>query len=589
VIPRPAIALALALLTLAVYAPARGHGFVDYDDDEYVFANPHVRGGLDAESIAWAFTSTELSNWHPLTWLSHMLDCQLFGLDPAGHHMVSVALHAANVALLFLLLAWLTGQTWPSAFAAALFAVHPLNVESVAWIAERKNVLCTLFWLLTLGAYGLWTRSPGPARYAAMLAGAALALMSKPMAVSLPFPLLLLDYWPLGRMSRAAALRRVAEKAPLFVLSAASSAMTFHAQLTSGTLVAVEAIPLRPRLFNAVISYVSYVGKLLWPATLGVFYPHRESAIPAWQVAVGAAALLAVTALVLRSASRAPYLAVGWLWYAVTLIPVIGIVQVGTQAMADRYLYVPAIGLFIALAFAAAPLAARAPRPEAWAAAAAVLLCALTLRMERQLSAWRDSYSLFSATVAAVPDSWVAHYNLGNALAAAGRAAEAEAEFRETVRLKPRFGRAHNNLGDALDAQGRHPEALQAYEEAIRVSPQLVEAQNNRAVVLSALGRREEAVQSLRKTVALQPGFAEAWLNLGIVLRQMGRLPESAQALDEAVTLRPEMDMARYQRAVTLLQAGDEQAARRDLAVLEGRNARLAGMLGSALQGQARK
>jgi len=558
---------------------------VDYDDDEYVFTNPHVRAGLDAESITWAFTSTEMANWHPLTWLSHMLDCQLYGLEPAGHHMTSVALHAANAALLFLVLASLTGLTWPSAFAAALFAVHPLNVESVAWIAERKNVLCTLFWLLSLWAYGRYARRPGAARYAPVLAGAVLALMAKPMAVTLPLTLLLLDYWPLGRMSRATALRLVVEKAPLFVLSAASSAMTFHAQLTSGTVVTVEAIPLRARLFNAVISYVAYVGKILWPATLGVFYPHREAAIPVGYVAAAAVALVLVTAAVLRYAPRAPYLAMGWLWYGVTLVPVIGIVQVGTQAMADRYTYVPAIGLFIAAAWAAAGLAARAPRPEAWAAAAAVLLCALTLRMERQLSVWRDSYTLFSSTVAAVPDSWVARYNLGNALASAGRPAEAEAQFRETVRLQPRFGRGHNNLGDALDAQGRHPEALQAYEEAIRVSPQLVEARNNRAIVLGALGRREEAVETLRKAVAMQPRFAEAWLNLGIVLRQMGRLPESAQALDEAVTLRPDLDLARYQRAVTLLQAGDTVAARRDLAVLAGRNPRLAGLLDSALQG----
>jgi tetratricopeptide (TPR) repeat protein len=385
-------------------------------------------------------------------------------------------------------------------------------------------------------------------------------------------------------MARGTALRLCLEKAPLLLLTAGSSAVTLQAQLQSGTVVAVEAIPLRARLANAVVSYLAYIGKLVWPARLGVFYPHRESSVPAVQVVAAAVLLVIVTAAVLRAARRAPYLAVGWLWYVVTLLPVIGIVQVGTQAMADRYAYVPAIGLFVALAWTAADLAARAPAPRVWAAAAAVALCALAVRAERQLSVWRDSLTLFTATVAAVPDSWVAHYNLGNALAAAGQPAQAEAEFRDTVRLQPRFGRGHNNLGDALDVQGRHQEAVAAYEEAIRVNPRLVEAQNNLGTALAATGRLEEAVAVLRKAVAVEPRFAEAHINLGIMLRQLGRLRESADALDRAVTLRPDLDLARYQRAVTMLQAGDVEAARRDLEVLRGRDARLAGLLGTALQ-----
>ena len=577
--PRWAVALALAVVTLAVYAPVHGHRFVDYDDDEYVFRNPHVQAGLDAESVAWAFTTMEAANWHPLTWLSHMLDFQLFGLDPAGHHLTSLALHAANVVLLFLALASLTGRPWPSAFVAALFALHPLNVESVAWISERKNLLCTFFWMLTLGAYGRYARRPRPGWYAAVVAGTALALMSKPMAVTLPLVLLLLDFWPLGRLSRATAVRLCLEKLPLLVLAAIVSAVTFQAHLRGGTVVAMEAIPPRARLANAVVSYLAYVFKLAWPARLGVFYPHREGSVPAAQVVAAAFVLLAVTAAVLWAARRAPYLAVGWLWYLVTLLPVIGIVQVGTQAMADRYAYVPAIGLFLALAWAAADVAARAPAPRAWALAAAVVLCALTVRTVRQVPVWRDSLSLFASTVAAVPDSWIAHYNLGNALAATGRPAEAEAQFRETVRLRPRFARAHNNLGDALDALGRHEEAAAAYAEAIRVNPQLAEAHNNLGTALAATGRLEEAVAALRQATDIEPLFAEAYLNLGVVLRRLGRLPESAEALDRAVTLRPDLDVARYQRAVTALERGDAQAARRDLDVLRGRDPNLAAAL----------
>ena len=581
---RAAIALALAVATLAVYAPTVRHGFVDYDDDVYVFRNPHVLAGLTAESVAWAFTTMEVSYWHPLTWISHMLDCQIFGLRPAGHHLTSLALHTANVVLLFVVLAHLTGGVWRSALVAALFGLHPLNVESVAWVAERKNVLFAFFWILTLGAYGWYVRRPGPARYLAMAAGTALALMSKPMAVTLPFVLLLLDFWPLARMSRPAFVRLFMEKLPLILLAALSSAAAIQAQLQVGAVVAVDALPPGERLANAVVSYLAYIGKLVWPARLGVFYPHRESSLPTAQVVAIGTVLVLVTAAALRAARRAPYLAVGWLWYLGTLLPVIGIVQVGTQAMADRYAYVPAIGLFIAVAWGVAALAARRPAPRGLAVAAAVILVALAARTLVQIRAWRDSASLFAATIAAVPDSWVAHYNLGNAWMAAGRTAEAEAEFSETVRLRPRFARGHNNLGDALDALGRHERAIAAYQEAIRVNPDLVEAYNNLGTSLAALGRLQEAEVPLREALKRQPEFVEAWLNLGIVLRRQGRLAESHEALSRAVLLRPDFDRARFQRAITAAQAGDRETARRDLDVLRGRDPELSARLAAALQ-----
>jgi len=583
--PRWAIGLVLAAATLAVYAPVAGHGFVDYDDDEYVFRNPHVQAGLSADGVAWAFTSLEAANWHPLTWLSHMLDCELFGLRPAGHHLVNLGLHAANVVLLFLVLAWLTGGVWRSAAVAALFALHPLNVESVAWVAERKNLLSTFFWILTIAAYGWYARRPGPARYLAVAAGTALALLSKPMAVTLPFVLLLLDFWPLGRMSRGAFGRLLLEKLPLLVLAGLTSAITLEAHVQGGSVVAVEAIPPGARLSNAIVSYAAYLGKLVWPARLGVFYPHRESSLPPARVWVTAAALIAATAAALRAARRAPYLTVGWSWYLVTLLPVIGIVQVGTQAMADRYVYVPAIGLFLAAAWGAAALARRPKATRVLAAAAVAALLALAVRASAQVRVWHDSLSLFRATIQAVPDSWVAHYNLGNGLTAAGRTAEAEAEFRETVRLRPRFARAHNNLGDVLDALGRHAEAAAAYEEAIRVNPDLAEAHNNLGTARAAMGRLEEAEASLRRAVALQPEFVEAYLNLGIVLRRRGRLGESSEALSRAVTLRPDFDLARFHRAITALQGGDAEGARRDLDVLRGRDPNLAARLAAALEG----
>lgn len=582
---RWAVALVLAAATLALYAPVRGHGFVDYDDDEYVFRNPHVQAGLSADGVAWAFTSLEAANWHPLTWLSHMLDCELFGLRPAGHHLMNLVLHSANVVLLFLVLAFLTGALWRSAAVAALFALHPLNVESVAWVAERKNLLSTFFWILTIAAHGWYVRRPGASRYLAVAAGTALALLSKPMAVTIPFVLLLLDFWPLGRMSRGAIGRLVLEKLPLLVLAGLTSAITLQAHLQGGSVVAMEAIPPGARLSNAIVSYAAYLGKLVWPARLGVFYPHRESSLPPAVVWATAAALVAATAGALRAARRAPYVTVGWSWYLVTLLPVIGIVQVGTQAMADRYMYVPAIGLFLAAAWGAAALASSPKAARVLAAATVAALLGLAVRASAQVHVWHDSLSLFRATIRAVPDSWVAHYNLGNGLVAAGRAAEAEAEFRETIRLSPRFARAHNNLGDVLDGMGRRTEAAAAYEEAIRIKPDLAEAHNNLGTALAAMGRLDEAEASLRRAVALQPRFAEAYVNLGITLRRRGRLAESGEALSRAVTLRPDFDVARFHRAITALQGGDVEGARRDLEVLAGRDPRLAARLAAALEG----
>jgi len=515
------LALAIAAATLVTYAPVVGNGFVDYDDNDIYVGDPHVHEGLSRESLAWAFSAGH-SYWHPLTWISHMLDCELFGLQPAGHHRTSLLIHTASAVLLFLTLRFLTGATWPSVLVAALFALHPLNVESVAWVSERKNVLSAFFSILALAAYGAYARRPGPVRYLVLAAVVLAALLSKPMAVTLPLVLLLLDFWPLGRLGRVSLGRLVLEKLPLLLLSALASLLTIQSQREMGALIPMDRIPAGVRAANALVSYVAYVSKMLWPARLAAFYPLRETGLPLGLVAAAAVCLLGVTAVVAWRARREPYLAVGWFWYLGTLVPVIGIVQVGSQAMADRYAYVPLIGLFIAIAWGGAALLSRHPaaRPAVGVVTVAILL-ALAVRTRQQVGVWHDSLSLFSSSVRAVPDSWLAHYNLGDALSAGGRFGEAEAELRETIRLKPRFARAHNNLGMAIDSQGRTEEALASYAEAVRLKPDMAEAHNNLGAAYSSLGRYEDGVLAFREAIRLRPDFAEAQHNLGVALKHL--------------------------------------------------------------------
>jgi len=582
------LAVLLAALALALYWPATRNGFVAYDDDVYVTGNPHVRDGIHAETFAWALTSIEASNWHPLTWLSHALDSELYGLEPAGHHLTSVLIHALNAALLFLVLRQLTGAVWRSALVAALFAVHPLNVESVAWVAERKTVLCTLFWLLTLLAYGRHARAPGWISYLGVVAGLALALMSKAMAVTLPCVLALLDVWPLsrwtGRRSSSKLAASLLEKLPLFAMAAGASVLAVKAQAAAGSIVGVAAIPWSARLANALVSYLAYVEKTVWPSHLAVFYPHPVGSLPAARVALALVTVAAASALAFAWRRRAPWLPIGWLWYLGTLVPVIGLVQVGTQAMADRYAYIPLIGLFLILAWGAAAAASRAARgPQIAAAMAGAVLLGLSLATLRQIGVWRDSLTLFESTVRSAPDAWLAHYNLGNAYADQGREADAASAFRETIRLSPRFARAHNNLGKALDALGRSPEAMASYREAIRLKPELAEAHNNLGVDEDIAGDREAAIASFREAIRRNPGFVEARVNLGIALREQGRWPEALQALDEAVELGPGYAPARYQRGLVLLRTGRPDAARSELRALEGLDAALAARLAAAL------
>lgn len=583
---RPALlALALFLATAAVHWPATGNRFVNYDDDHYVTANPRVQRGLGWETVRWAFTTTELSNWHPLTWLAHSANAHAFGLDPRGHHATSVLLHALNAALLFWLLFLATGARAPSLLAAALFALHPLNVQSVAWVSETKNVLSTFFWLLTLWAYGAWTRRPRAVLYAAALLALALSLLTKPMAVTMPFVLLLLDYWPLDRFARGQ--RRLwLEKLPFLALAVALSVIAFVVQREAGSMVAAETIAWPARVSNAIWSYLAYLGQAVWPAGLAVFYPHPEGALPLGRVAGAAALLLAVTAVLFRWRERLRPQLVGWLWYLGTLVPVIGLVQVGTQAMADRYAYVPLVGVFVAVAWTGAWLVGRGYFPrEVAAGLAATALVALSVVTVQQTAVWRDSISLFEHTIAVEPESWVAHYNLGNAYADLARHEDAVVRFRETVRLRPEFARAHNNLGNALDALGRSAEAVPSYERAVQLKPDLVEAYNNLGIAYAAQGRHDAGQAALRTAIQLRPDFLEAHLNLAIELREQGRLADAKAEADRAVSLRPDSALARFHRGLVLVRLGDLDGARRDLQVLLGLDPRLAERLRAHLEG----
>ncbi|MFL6199060.1 MAG: glycosyltransferase family 39 protein [Thermoanaerobaculia bacterium] len=444
----------LALLTLAAYLPVLAHGFIRFDDPLYVTRNPHVQAGLSWEGIAWAFSANVASNWHPLTLLSHMLDCELFGMDPLGHHLTSLLLHTASVVLLFEALRRLTrdqpGSIWRSAAVAALFAVHPTHVESVAWIAERKDVLSGFFWMLTLLAWAGYVRQPSPKRYAAVALALAAGLLSKPMVVTLPFVLLLLDVWPLRREIR------VKEKLPLFALAAASCVATVIAQF--GAIGLASRFPLRLRLANAVLSYAAYLRKTLLPTRLAVFYP-MPGEFPAWKVAGAALLLACLTVLALRAGR---YVLVGWLWFLGTLVPVIGIVQVGGQAMADRYTYLPTIGLFLIAAWGL-------PRRARWVVPGVVLALAIGTRL--QLRHWEDSESLFRHAAAVTERNFIAHLNLAQIHAEHGERGPALEHFRTTLEIRPGMWQAQASLGNTLRRWGRPDKALPHLRNAVRLRP----------------------------------------------------------------------------------------------------------------------
>jgi len=541
---RFAIAIGLVLLTLVAYGPVRDAGFVNLDDRVYVTQNPAVLRGLSASGIAWALQPGYAANWHPLTWISHMLDVSLWGLEPGAHHLTNLALHAAAVVLLFLLLLRMTGEFWKCALVAAAFALHPLHVESVAWISERKDVLCALFGILALWVWFDWTRSGGIGRYLGALGLFACGLSAKPMLVTLPFLLLLLDLWPLRRWARGSMRTRLAEKIPFFALSAAACALTLVAQSRGGTIAGVDALPVLFRLAHAACEYVGYLGHALWPDDLAVFYPYSRSQSILKSVSCGAFLLGTSAALLLQARAR-PWLAVGWFWWLGMLVPVIGLVQVGQQSMADRYMHLPIVGLAIAFVWGVGEIAARRPLARAFAAAGAiVLVLGWTLLSRAQATTWKDDFSLFGHAVQVTEGNYMAHYLLGGAFAETGRPAEALEHYRLAVAANPRFADGHDYVGRTLEKLGRFAEAAESYRRAVEIDRDHLEARRSLAYALDLSERPDEAALEYEEGLRLFPGDAQLRFDYGLFFLRHERFAAAEDQLSRAIALRPDFGEA---------------------------------------------
>ncbi len=546
------LALALVVAIAVVYAPVRGHQFLNYDDPEYVTENPVVRSGITAESVGWALVSVHHATWHPLTSLSHLVDVELFGLDAGAHLAVNVVLHALATLVLFAVLVGMTGARWPSAWVAALFALHPLHVESVAWVSERKDVLSGLFWMLTLACWLAYVRRPGPARYAAVVVVFVLGLLAKPMLVTLPFVLALLDLWPLGRWRAATAWRLVIEKLPLLALAAAVSVVTYLAQRHAGAIGSLAATPFSYRVGNALVSYVTYLRKTLWPSDLAVFYPPAAT-LHAGTALAAAAVLAAITVAAVRARRRHPYLLVGWLWYLGALVPVLGLVRQGDQAMADRFTYLPLVGVLVMAAWGAERLAATstaARRVVVAGAAASAVACAVL--SARQVRLWADSETLFRHALAVTHDNYVAHTNLGVALMERDAVDEALTHYRAAIAAAPGYADAHLDLGLALARLGRTEAAAAAYADAVRLDPTSAAAEYDWGLLLAERGDLAGAIAHYERALAIDPRHAKAENNLGWALAEQGRLEDAVTHYQRALALAPDLIATHNNLAVAL-------------------------------------
>jgi len=578
------ICLLLLVAVFAVYGQVRHYDFVNFDDPDYV-SNSHVRSGIRWESLAWAFTSVDAANWFPLTRISHLLDFQLFGLNSGPQHLTSVFLHAFSTLLLFYLLQRMAGARWPSAFVAFVFALHPLHIESVAWIAERKDVLSTLFLFLAIWAYLNYVERPAVGRYLLIVALFCAGIMAKPMVVTLPFVLLLLDAWPLRRFSRKVIL----EKAPLFAISAAASVATYFVQRLAGSVASFDEVPFVFRAGNALVSYVTYLVQFLWPVNLAVFYPYPPET-PRWLPLSAALLLAGITAIAIRNYKRRPYLAVGWLWYLGTLVPVIGLIQAGVQSRADRYTYVPLIGISIMLAWGFADLSTRWPAGKAVVAGLGVLICSVWSYLTwTNLSNWRDSVSLFQHAIQVTSDNYLAYNNLGEALRQRGETTEALADFQEAVRIKPQDVEAQNNFGEVLLVQGRIDEASPHILAALRGEPGLPQAHVNWAGVLNKRGEHTQAVAEYRTALRLESDNAQALCGLGVALMDLGQYRDAEPQLVKAISIKPDYADAHYNLGILFaaLKRTDEAIAEFSVTVrLEPENPQAHFNLGTAFASQ---
>ncbi len=600
------LCVVLAAITFAVFGQTLTHQFVDFDDGEYVSDNPVVAQGLTLKGTVWAF-SCHAANWHPLTWLSHELDCQLYGLHPGGHHLTNVLLHTATVIALFLVLRQMTGALWRSAFVAAVFAIHPLRVESVAWLAERKDVLSGLFFMLTIGAYVRYVRFAGTAplerrpttqvaagrasgrfvntissrawgRYGVVMLLFALGLMCKPMVVTLPMVLLLLDYWPLQRMEPRKLPGLVLEKLPLLALSVASGVVTLLAQNKAMPSTAVISVPLR--CSNVLVTCMVYLGQMVWPAGLAVIYPYPQNGLPLWEVVLAAVLLAGLSVVAFRQRRKQPWLLMGWLWYLVMLLPVMGVIQVGNQAHADRYTYLPLIGIYMALTWLAgsatvpvalagvtpgSPRAKKAfgetPKTASETLAlpilAVAILAVLMVCAWKQTGYWQDSETLWRHTAASTTDNAMGHYSLGDALSQKGSEDEAITQYQMALQIMPDFVEAHDNLGVALLEKGRLDEAITQFKMALQIKPGNPKARNNLGFALIRKGSVDEAIHCFQQALEIKPDYVQARVNLGNAFLQKGNTAEAIAHFQKVLQIDPGNPVAQNNLAWLLATCGE--------------------------------
>jgi len=538
------VIILLGMITFIAFEQVLRNGFIDYDDGVYVTENPVVQSGLTPGNIKWAFTTDYNGNWHPLTWLSHMLDCQIFGTNPSLHHLSGLLLHIANTLLLFVVLNAMTSALWQSAFVAAIFAIHPLHVESVAWVAERKDVLSALFWLLTMLTYLRYAERPSTGRYLLTLVAFALGLMAKPMLVTLPFVLLLLDYWPLKRIenlslvessSRQTIYRLVLEKVPFLVLSACCSIITFLVQRSGEAVMPLTVFSLRLRLANAVFSYVRYIGKIFWPKDLAIFYPLQTDELTWVVILISLAFLMVASFVVARLAPAHRYLPVGWFWFIGTLVPVIGIVQVGGQAMADRYTYIPSIGIFIMVAWGAVELLRGWKyRREALSITASVIIFVLLIYTRTQVRYWQNSISIFEHTLSVTKNNALIHYDLGRTYHLQNIPDKAIKNYLEAIRIDPNDLESHNNLGMLLRNKNKLDEAIDHFRKAIEINPGFISAYSNLGRTLQLQGKLDDAILYLNISAKMQPDQPERFNTLAIACIQAGRVNEALESALQA-------------------------------------------------------
>jgi Tfp pilus assembly protein PilF len=562
------VCIVLAVVTFLAFQGVRNSDFVDFDDHGYVLENRHVQQGLNAQSIEWAFTTFEVSNWHPLTWISHMVDWSIYGNNPSGHHITNLLLHAANAVLLFLLLLYLTGSLWRSAIVAFLFALHPAHVESVAWISERKDVLCAFFWFLTSIAYVWNVRKPSWKRFVWVVCGCACALLSKPMAVTLPFTLVLLDFWPLRRITFSPETRgpwfstlrtRCLEKWPLFMMAAISSVITFKAQQASGAVATFQGLPLADRICNAAISYWRYVRIMIWPDPLTPYYYYDASHTMVAGAVLSAVAILLVTGACWRFRNDRPYCLVGWLWFLGTLLPVIGLVQVGGQSLAERYTYIPYIGLFIAVVWLAGDVLARFPKFKvaAWLLTGAVIV-ACAVKTDAQVRIWKDTVTLFSHVLAIDPRGEITNSTLGIAYMRLGMLDEAQKYIEQSLVYDPDNFDGHNDLGIILGRKGRMQEALKEFRRSAAINSNRAKAHANIAWILTATNQLSEAIPEFTQALQLDPDQADVHNNFGVALLGLGANDKAYEQFSDALQIQP--DYADAKKNLALAQAGMKNA-----------------------------